>query len=383
MSPSLLAGVRVLSVGHTLPAMYGIPALRDLGAEVTLVEAPEAEAVAARYASLAGLFPTRSLLVGTAHCRINLRDRHGRDAYLRMARQADVILEGFRPGTSARLGVDYDTVKATNPRVIYAAISGYGQEGPARDRVGHDLNYLAAAGVLHLTGPLGGPPAVPGVPFADGFAGLNAALNVVAALWRREQTGGGCYLDIAIVDGPAFLMVMEYDYFWTSGRTRQRGDTHLSGGYPWYHVFETADGRFISVAAVEPRFYARLCDLLGRPDLAGRQFVDGADRQAVFEDFAGIFKSRTRDEWMDLLHSEDVCVAPVLAPGEAAQALQEPRCRGRFVDGAPLVRSPVRLGGATPSTPKEIPGGTAATLASYGFTDEEIRTLRERGSIAG
>src|SRR5512135_1428216 len=165
MVPSLLTGVRVLSVGHTLPAMYCIPALRDLGAEVTLVEAPDAQAVATRYASLAGLFPTRSLLAGTARCKINLRDARGRDAYLRMARQADVILEGFRPGTSTRLGVDYDTVKAANPGVIYAAISGYGQEGPARERVGHDLNYLAASGVLHLTGPPSGPPAIPGVPF--------------------------------------------------------------------------------------------------------------------------------------------------------------------------------------------------------------------------
>ena len=189
-------------------------------------------------------------------------------------------------------------------------------------RVGHDLNYLAASGVLHLTGAPGGPPAIPGVPFADGLAGLSAALNVVAALWRRVQTGTGCYLDIAIADGPAFLMAMEYDYFWNTGRQRQRGDTHLCGGYPWYHVFETADGRYLSVAAVEPQFYARLCHVLGRPDLASRQFVDGAERQALFECFAGIFRSKTCDEWMEVLGSEDVCVAPVLTPGEAAQTVQ-------------------------------------------------------------
>src|SRR5262245_14643978 len=162
MLASLLAHVRVLSVGHTLPAMYCIPVLRDLGADVTLVDAPESQSVATRYASLAGLFPTRSLLDGTARCKINLRDARGRNVYLRLARQADVILEGFRPGTSTRLGIGYDAVKDGNPTVIYAAISGYGQEGPARERVGHDLNYLAASGVLHLTGRLGSPPAVPG-----------------------------------------------------------------------------------------------------------------------------------------------------------------------------------------------------------------------------
>lgn len=375
MSQPLLAHVRVLSVGHTLPAMYCIPALRDLGADVTLVEAPAAESVATRYASLAGLFPTRSLLAGTARCQINLRDARGRDAYMRLARQADVILEGFRPGTSARLGVDYDAVKAGNPDVVYAAISGYGQAGPARDRVGHDLNYLAASGVLHLSGPPCGPPAIPGVPFADGLAGVSAALNVVAALWRRMQTGAGCYLDIAIADGPAFLMAMEYDYFWNTGRQRQRGDTHLCGGYPWYNVFETADGRYLSVAAVEPQFYARLCQMLGRPDLASQQFVDGAERHALFECFASIFMSKTSDEWMEVLGSEDVCVTPVLTPGEAAGSLP----RGVSADGPPQVPSPVRLEVAAPSAPR----GTAAILASFGFTEEEIRTLQEHRSIAG
>ena len=377
MLPSLLAHVRVLSVGHTLPAMYCIPPLRDLGADVTLVEAPDAESVATRYAGLAGLFPTRSLLAGTARCKINLRDTRGRDAYLRLARQADVILEGFRPGTSARLGIDYETVKDANASVIYAAISGYGQDGPARERVGHDLNYLAASGVLHLTGDPGGPPAIPGVPFADGVAGLSAALNVVAALWRRAQTGEGCYLDIAIVDGPAFLMAMEYDYFWNTGRQRQRGDTHLSGGYPWYHVFETADGRYLSVAAVEPQFYARLCHVLGRPDLASRQFVDGAERHALFECFAGIFKSKTCDAWMELLGTEDVCVAPVLTPGEAAHTVQMQRRSVGSTGEAPLLRSPVRLDLAAFPTAR----GTAATLLSFGFTEEEIQTLQEHGSI--
>ncbi len=378
MPPSLLAHVRVLSLGHTLPSMYCIPVLRDLGAEVTLVEAPDAESVSTRYAQLAGLFPTRSLLAGTARCTINLRDERGRDAYLRMARQADVIIEGFRPGTSARLGVDYDTIKDTNPTVIYVAISGYGQEGPERDRAGHDLNYLAASGVLHLSGNPGEPPAIPGVPFADGLAGLSAALNVTAALWRRTQTGTGCYLDVAIVDGPAFLMAMEYEYFWNTGHHRQRGDTHLCGGYPWYHIFETADRRYLSVAAVEPRFYTRLCHVLGRPDLEHRQFVDGAERQALFECFARIFKSKTYDEWAEFLRDEDVCVAPVLTPGEAAQSLRTRRSGAASAEETAPVRSPVRLDLAAPAPPRE----TAATLASFGFTEEEIRTLQEHGSVA-
>ena len=376
-SAALLAGVRVLSVGHTLPAMYCIPVLRDLGADVTLVEAPAGKAVANRYQRLAGLFPTDSLLAGTARCRINLRDALGREVYLRLARQVDVVLEGFRPGASDRLGVGYDAVKALHSSVIYAPISGYGQDGPARARVGHDLNYLAATGVLHLTGDPGTVPAVPGVPFADGLAGLNAALNIVAALWRRAQTGAGCYLDIAITDGPAFLMAMEYDYVRQTGRARQRGDTHLSGGYPWYHAFETADGRYLSVGAVEPHFYTRLCELLGRPELASRQFVDGAERRELFDTFAGIFKSKRYDEWIALLQDEDVCVAPVLTPGEAAADMQAARNAVVSGDGPPQVRSPVRLTVAATASPR----GTTAILTDFGFSAEEIRSLREHGSI--
>jgi alpha-methylacyl-CoA racemase len=278
-----------------------------------------------------------------------------------------------------RRGRSCDIVRDVNPSVIYAAISGYGQDGPARERPGHDFNYLAASGVLHLSNGPAGPPGVPGVPFADGVAGVSAALNVVAALWRREQTGTGCYLDIAIVDGPAFLMAMEYDYYWSTGHQRQRGDTHLCGGYPWYYVFETADGRHLSVAAVEPQFYARLCHALGRPDLASQQFADGAERQALFECFAGMFRSKTCDQWMELLKSDDVCVAPVLSPGEAAHMMQVQRSAAVSAGGTPLVRSPVRLEAAAPSTPK----GTAATLTSFGFTEEEIRVLQEQGCVDG
>ncbi|HVM95953.1 MAG TPA: CaiB/BaiF CoA-transferase family protein [Candidatus Acidoferrales bacterium] len=365
MSPSLLAGVRVLSVGHTLPAMYCIPALLDLGADVTLVEAPEAQEVAARYSRFAGQLPTDSLLAGTSRCKIDLRDAIGRDAYLRMAQHVDVVLEGFRPGASARLGIDYERVKSTSPRVIYAAISGYGQAGPWRDRVGHDLNYLAASGVLHLTGDPQDVPAVPGVPFADGIAGMSAALNIVGALWRRMQTGDGCFLDIAIADGPAFLMSMEYDYFRQTGHHRRRGDTHLSGGYPWYHVFETADGRYISIAAVEPHFYARLCKTLGRSDLESQQFAAGSERRALFDAFADIFRSKSLTEWCELLDGEAVCFAPVLTPGEAMQALQPSR------------RSPMRLKAGATATPKD----SAAVLASFGFSEDEIEVLRKRGSV--
>jgi len=379
MAAPLLEGVRVLSVGHTLPAMYCIPALVDLGADVTLVEPLLTAEAAGRYAQLAGLFPTRSLLAGTSRCRINLKDRRGEAVYLRLAKRSDVVLDGFRPGTTTRLGIGYDAVQQANPQVIYAAISGYGQEGPAHQRVGHDLNYLAEAGVLELTGHPGATPAIPGVPVADGLTGLNAALNLVAALWQRSKTVRGCFLDLAIIDSPLFLMAMELDFFRQTGHARRRGDTHLSGGYAWYQVFETKDGRHLSVAAVEPHFYKRLCELVGRPDLVERQFGDGAERDALRQVFGRIFRARTSAEWLQLLENEDVCVALVRDTADAASGAHLRRLQCEAEDGgAPLVRSPVRL----PRAPLAAPRDTAASLAHYGFAAEEIRALEAAGCIA-
>jgi len=201
----------------------------------------------------------------------------------------------------------------------------------------------------------------------------------VAALWRRAQTGAGCFLDIAIVDGPAFLMAMEYDYLWNTGHARRRGDTHLSGGYPWYHLFATADGRHLSVAAVEPQFYKRLCALIGRADLATRQYADGEAREELFAAFRAIFKSRRCDEWMKLLGDEDVCVAPVCTAAEAVDALRD-RASGVISAGGDrlAVRSPVRL----PAAPSAGPTDSAATLARFGFSEDEIDALRSQGVIA-
>ncbi len=374
-----LDGARLLSVGHTLPGIYCIAILRDLGVDVTRVERITGTPGADRYQELAGVFPRTSLVAGTSTCELDLKDPQGRASFQRMARQADIVLEGFRPGVAERLGIDYARLSKDNPGLVYAAISGYGQDGPYRDRVGHDINYLAGAGVLHLTGDPDGPPAVPGVTVGDGLAGTNAALNILGALLARGQTNRGQFLDIAIVDGPLFLMSAELEHYWETGTSRSRGDTHLTGRYPWYHLFETKDGGYLSVGAVEPAFYRRLCELMGRPDLASRQFEEGENPTSLFGFFREAFRSKTRDEWSALLSGEETCVAPVLTPGEAAEAPQNQRARTAHPDGSKtMVRTPVRLPAASLAPERS----TAATLASYGFSGEEIATL-QKDVVAG
>jgi len=372
-----LEGALVLSVGHTLPGLYCIAALRDLGAEVVRIERMTSGARAGPYASISADFPTRSLTAGTSALPLDLKQEGGRSIFLRLAGRAAVVLEGFRPGVASRLGIDYETLAAERPELVYAAISGYGQQGPLRDRVGHDVNYLAETGVLGLSNPVG----LPGTTFADGLAGVSAALNIVAALLAASRSGVGQFLDVAIVDGPLFLMASELEQLWSSGRERGPGATHLTGRYPWYGVHETGDGGAVAVGAVEPAFHAALCRQLGLPQLAVSQFPEGADLDQAHEAFSEAFGSRTRDELESLLGSEDTCVTPVVSTAEvAASPLMQRALRARGEGSAPdekLVRSTVRLGPAELAS--EHTAGTV--LSRLGFSSSEIEALERAGAV--
>ena len=258
-----LAGTLILSVGHTLPGLYCLALLRDLGAEVVRVERP-ASGGPSQYAGVAADFPVRSLTAGTDSVALDLKSEAGSAAFRRLARAASAVLEGFRPGVAARLGIDYASLCREHEALVYASLSGHGQEGPDSQRVGHDLNYLAETGVLGLANPIG----LPGTTFADGLAGLAAALNVLAALHAAARAGRGQHLDLAIVDGPLFLMATELENFWRTGSVRGPGESHLTGRYPWYGVHPTSEGGAVAVGAVEPGFFKALCHAVGHPELA-------------------------------------------------------------------------------------------------------------------
>jgi alpha-methylacyl-CoA racemase len=370
-----LSGTVVLSVGHTLPGLYCLASLRDLGAEIVRIERPRPQGQADPYAGVAGDFPTRSLVAGTSEIALDLKHSSGLEAFRRLAKQADVLLEGFRPGAASRLGIDYESLSAAHPALVYAAISGHGQSGPNSDRVGHDVNYLAETGVLALANPMG----LVGAAFADGLAGSNAALNIVAALHGRSRTGSGQMIDCAIVDGPLFLMSSELEHYWRTGESRGAGDTHLTGRHPWYGVHTTRDDGAVAVGAVEPSFYSNLCQGLGRPELASRQFADGDRLQAARDDIAASFAASGRDEMVTRLAQHgDTCVSPVLDTAEVANSsLIERVLPDERAQGERLVRSPVR------TSPLDLAPERSGrcVLGDFGFTTEEIETLVRDGAI--
>ncbi len=369
-----LSGSVVLSVGHTLPGLFCLAMLRDLGAEVVRVErtAPRG---ASPYAQIAGAFPIRSFTAGTHALALDLKADGGRATFRRLSREAAVVLEGFRPGVAQRLGIDYANLCADHAALVYASISGYGQEGPASQRVGHDVNYLAETGVLGLANPVG----LPGATFADGLAGTSAALNIVAALHAAVRSGQGQHLDLAIVDGPLFLMATELESFWSSGSARGPGESHLTGRYPWYAIHETADGGAVALGAVEPGFHRALCNAIGHPELDDRQYVAGAELDQAWTAFGEAFATRTRDAAMALFDGVEACGSPVLSTAEVARSalLQRSARTGSGPDDR-LVRSPVRLPLADFSPERR----DSEVLARFAFTPAEIEALVRSGALA-
>jgi alpha-methylacyl-CoA racemase len=281
------------------------------------------------------------------------------------------VLEGFRPGVAARLGIDYATLCQLHPALVYASISGYGQQGELSQRVGHDVNYLAETGVLGLANPIG----LPGATFADGLAGLAAALNLLAALQAAARDGRGQQLDLAIVDGPLFLMASELENLWRTGAARGPGESHLTGRHPWYGVHATSDGGAVAVGAVEPGFHAALCRGLGHPELAASQLAEGEELERARTVYRRFFAARTRDEAIAALGGADACASPVLSTREVAESALMQRAAREGPEK--LVRSPVRL--PLPALSEEKRG--AQVLERFGFARAEIDALVREGAL--
>ena len=310
-----LEGIRVLDMAWLGPGPFCATLLGDLGAEVIKIYEAHPER---RGGPVMFLFD--STHPGLRNCRtmgLDLKAEGGRSIFRDLAGTADVVMEGFRPGVVQRLGVDYDTIKQINPRIVYASLTGYGQDGPYRDLVGHDINYLAIGGLLGMTGPAGGAPVILGTVIADFAAGgMSAAIGILAALMARERTGRGQFVDMSMTDAVVELTSMQINPYLYSGIVPKRGETMLTGQYPWYNVYETKDGKYISIGALEPWFFANLCQLLGCEDFIAYQFDEGEKREEMFRYFRETFLTKTRDEWVALLRQKDTCVAPVYSIDE-------------------------------------------------------------------
>ncbi len=374
-----LTGIKVLDFSRLLPGPFCSMILADHGARVISVEDRR--------------FITDDLFIATVnrnkeHMSLDLKTPDGKDVFSRLVKNADVLLEGFRPGVAQRLGIDYDRVVKINPQIIYCSITGYGQTGPFRYRAGHDVNFLGYSGVLDLIGEPNRPPFIPGVQIADiAGGGMNAAIGILLALWARQKTGKGQYIDISMTDGMVSLQALTLFFQQRTGEVPIRGDALLSHRYACYNTFETADGRYISIGAVENRFWKNLCEHLGVPEYAPLQYSEN-HRREILDFMRKTFKKKTLAVWEDELADVDVCLGRIL---NLTEVLQEPLFRERemVVDiqhqngkKMAVLGVPVKLS-ETPGSVRTPPVGfgenTASILLELGYSENQIKTFEEKG----
>ncbi len=331
-----LHGVRVLDLTRLLPGPVCTLHLADLGADVIKVE----DTAAGDYARALGAKPGatsaffRMVNRNKRSVALDLKDARGRDAFLALARRADVVVESFRPGVVASLGVDYEAVRAVRPSVVYAAITGYGQTGPRAKAAGHDINYLGYAGVLDQTGTHDGPPALSNLQIADLLGGaMTAAVAILAAVVAAQRTGRGRYVDVAMADGALAHNIFALHALEQAGRTMPRGEDLLTGGVPCYGVYPTKDGRWLAVGALEDKFWRTVCTTIGRPDLVPGQLAVGDEGARVRAELDTVFGARTLADWVARFSGVDACVSPVATLDEALRDEQF-AARGMVVTGA-------------------------------------------------
>jgi crotonobetainyl-CoA:carnitine CoA-transferase CaiB-like acyl-CoA transferase len=343
-----LTGIRVLDLTRLLPGAYCTLLLADMGAEVIKVEEPGSGDYMRWTPPLvdgqSALFD--ALNRDKKSIALDLKDARGRDALLRLVETADVLVEGNRPGVMERLGLGWSVLHTRNPRLVMCSITGYGQDGPFAQRAGHDLNYMAIAGALGLNGPRDGPPVPLSVQVADiGGGGMQAAVEILGAVVGVQRGREGRHVDVAMTDGAVRWLALAFAAR-GGGEHVARGDQRLAGRYACYRVYECADRRFYSVGALEPKFWAALCDAIQRPDLVDRQYSEDLATQREME---MVFAGKTRDEWAEILSSVDACCEPVLDLDEVPS---HPQVAARGVL-AKAGRGP-RLGEHTEAILKEV-----------------------------
>jgi alpha-methylacyl-CoA racemase len=395
-----LEDVKILDLTRLLPGGFCTLLLADLGADVVKVEdtgqgdyvrwAPpyygsdEHNPLGTRSAIYLSLNRNKRSI------RLDLKQEGGRQALLKLAEDADVLVESFRPGVLERLGVGYDVLRQANPALVYCPITGYGQDGPNRDRAGHDMNYLGLNGVLGLSGEAGGPPIQSGAQIADlGGGGLMAAVGILAALQEARRSGEGQMVDISMTDGALAWLAMEAGRYFGSGEVPKRGDIMLSGGIICYRPYEAKDG-WITCGALEPKFWTAFCNGVGREDLIEHQFEKPGSES--HQQVAEIFKTKTRDEWKAFNDEHDAMIEPVLELDEALTSelvreremvisYEQPELGEVKQLGFPikLSRTPAEVHRPAPALGEH----TAEVLTDAGYSAEEVQALEESGAAKG
>ena len=372
-----LSGVKVLELAGIGPSPYACMLLADLGADVLRLERGNVNASGD---------PSWDLLNRSRDSvAIDLKNEDGRNLVLRLAREADILLEGFRPGVAERLGVGPADIHAVNPKLAYGRMTGWGQDGPLAQRAGHDINYIALSGALWSIGREGERPMPPLNLVGDfGGGGMLLAFGLMAALVHARTSGEGQVVDAAMVDGAASLMAMTYSFMGAGLWQEERGTNILDTGAHFYEVYETADAKYVAVGAIEKKFYEELLRGMG---LEGSELPPQMDRTqwaAMKVRFAEIFMTKTRDEWTAIFEDVDACVTPVLSPTEAA-AHRHNVARQTFTTEPTLQPNPAprfsKTPGAIRSTPTAAGAGTRAGLTRWGVSADEVATLETKGAF--
>ncbi|HYA35360.1 MAG TPA: CaiB/BaiF CoA-transferase family protein [Candidatus Binataceae bacterium] len=395
-----LTGLKVLDLTKLAPGPFCTMILGDLGADIIKVEEPgaptgrrAAQAGKAVVQSVVGPFgssPLNSLNRNKKSIALNLKSGPGKEVYLRLAQRADVIVEEYRPGVAKRLGIDYETLSKRNPGLIYCAITGYGQDGPYRDMVGHDLNYIATAGALSLFGRPGSPPTIPHNLLADyAGGGMHGAIGILAAIIARTHTGRGQYVDIAMLDGTMALLAYSFAAYYANGKLPRPGETTMDGAIPNYEAYRTADDKYITIGAIEPWFFANLCRALGCDEYIPYEF-DASKRAEIRERFTRELRMKTRDEWFEILSKTDICVGRMLTLDEVGN---DPHILARkmIVElDTPSGEKVKQVGisyklsdtpGSIRSLAPTMGQHTNEVLTDLGYAMEQIERWREEGAI--
>lgn len=375
----LLSDVRILDLSHLLPGQFATALLAQLGAEVITVERPGDGDYLRQFPATFVTYNHSKESIA-----LDLSTADGQDAFLDLARGADAVVEEFRPGVVTRLGVDYQSVSAVNEEIVYCSISGYGQEGPRADEVGHDVNYSSLSGIVDQTGQRGGPPVIPGVPVADMQTAALAALSISAALHGE----GGEYIDFSMADAALNAASVHLAEFVGRGTEPGRGDTGITGGFPCYSLYQCADGEYLAVGAIEPHFWERLCEAMDLTEYAEEQWVRGERREEMFATFSDRFMERPREEWLAGFDRSSIPVSPV---NSLSDVVDEPQFEHRdafrpvsppdggdetAVVGFPAVFRNRKL---AVSDPPALGGATRRLLEECGYDDAAIEELLAAG----